>query len=241
MICLFQSCHFGNHNVYLTIPGSEIPNWFKHQNVGASVNLQVPSHLLSSGKFVAIATCAIYIFREHHPLDQLVWYYKGHQFEPWLWCRFNVNGCELPCDCVSLLTEEFGKVESYHLLLRCYSFTSLESRWKEKFYANEFTQIVVTFESDNPSVEITKCGVHLIFEQDIEDFKQTKPGSSSCTITPYYEDDDLGNSEKDTKIKESGDDEPPHLKWTEHPNLIENWFGNLCTQGQGDSDCEESQ
>ena len=78
----------------------------------------------------------------------------------------------------------------------------------------------------------------MIFEQDIEDLKQTKPGSSSCTINPYYEDDDLGDSEKDTKIKESRDDEPPHLKWTEHPNLIENWIGNSCIQGQGDFDCE---
>ena len=226
------------HNAYLKIPGSEIPNWFKHQNVGASVNLQVPSHLLSSGKFVAIATCAIYIFREHHPLDQLVWYCKGHQVVPAILCCVEVNGCKLPCLWVFPLTEEFGKVESYHLLLQRYSFTRLESHWKEKFYANEFTQIVVTFKSDNPSVEITKCGAHLIFEQDIEDFKQTKPGSSSCTITPYYEDDDLGDSEKDTKIKESRDDEPPHPKWTEPPNLIENWIGNSCIQRQGDSNCE---
>ena len=78
----------------------------------------------------------------------------------------------------------------------------------------------------------------MICEQDIEDLKQTKLGSSSCTITPYYEDDDLGDSERDTKIKESLDDEPPHPKWIEHPNLVENWIENLCIQGQGDFDCE---
>nr|POF07973.1 hypothetical protein CFP56_45269 [Quercus suber] len=91
---------------------------------------------------------------------------------------------------------------------------------------------LVTIETRGPGLEVTKCGAHLIFEQDIEDLKQTKPRSSSCTITPYYEDDDLGDSEKDAKIKESGDDEPPHPKWIEHPNLIENWFGNSCIQGQ---------
>ncbi|KAF3948248.1 hypothetical protein CMV_025734 [Castanea mollissima] len=32
---------------YVKIPGSEIPKWFSHQNVGGSVNLQVPSDLLA--------------------------------------------------------------------------------------------------------------------------------------------------------------------------------------------------
>ncbi|KAM4068355.1 hypothetical protein ACJW30_12G004500 [Castanea mollissima] len=31
----------------VVIPGSEIPKWFSHQNVGASVNLQRPSDLLA--------------------------------------------------------------------------------------------------------------------------------------------------------------------------------------------------
>ncbi|XP_030932985.1 TMV resistance protein N-like isoform X2 [Quercus lobata] len=178
----------------LTIPGSEIPNWFRYQNVGASVNLQVPSHLLLSSKFMGIVVCVVFIFCQHHPLHQL-----------------------------------------HRLVINC---TDFGSYWKEVLDANEFTQIEVTFEAFGLGWESTKCGAHLIFEQDNEDLKQTKPGSSGCTISPYYEDDDLGDSEKDTKIKESRHDEPPHPKWTEHPNLIENWIGNLCIQGQGDSDCE---
>ena len=61
-------------------------------------------------------------------------------------------------------------------------------------------------------LEITKCGAHLVFEQDIEDLKQSEVGSSSCIITPY-EDDDLDDSEKDSKIKGGPDAKPPHLKW----------------------------
>ena len=215
---------------FLTIPGSEIPNWFKHQKVGALLNLQVPSHLLFSSKFMGIAVCAVYILRQRHPLQQMI--RPSHLF-----LDVKVNGntsfaIPLP------LSIEFGKIESYHLWLEYIPHTRFQSHWKKELDANEFTQIEVTYETDYPGLEVTKCGAHLIFEQDIEDLNQTKPGSSSCTITPYYEDDDLGDSEKHTRIKESCDDEPPHPKWTEHPNLIENWIGNSCIQGQGDSDCE---
>ena len=227
MIYLFQRCYNPNSDTYLTIPGSEIPNWFRHQNLGASVNLHVPSHLLLSSKFLGIAVCVVFIIRQHHPL---------HQHE--LYCSIKANGYRSPRVWFTL-SEELGKIESYHLRLQYFPYkTSLESHWKEELDANEFTQIVVTFETFHPGLEVTKCGAHLIFEPDNEDLKQTKPSYSSCTITPYYEDDNLGDSVKDTKIKESRDDEPPHLKWTEHPNLIENWIGNSCIQGQGDFNCE---
>ncbi|XP_050254078.1 TMV resistance protein N-like [Quercus robur] len=221
-----------------SIPGSEIPNWFRHQNVGASVNLQVPSHLLFSSK-LGIAVCAVYIFHQHHPLHQLhIQHYRGTIYTHELRCFVveangdRYNPVWLP------LSEEFGKIESYHLWLECFPFrTHFGSHCEEELDANEFTQIELTFEAYGPDLEVTKCGARLIFEQDLEDLNQTKPGSSSCIITPYYEDDDLGDSKKDSKIKESRDDEPPHPKWTEHPNLIENWIGNSCIQGQADSDC----
>ncbi|KAM3731591.1 hypothetical protein ACB098_12G175400 [Castanea mollissima] len=186
---------------YLTIPGNEIPNWFRHQNVGASMNLQVPSHLLLSSKFMGIAMCAVYIFRQHHPLHQLhIRNYGYMTYTHKLYCSIKAN--EYRCPSMGLiLSEEFGKIESYHLWLEHFPNTDFRSNWKEELNhvdANEFTQIEVTFETEGPGLEITKCGAHLISEQDIEDIKQTKPGSSSCIITPYYEDDDLGNSEKDT-------------------------------------------
>ncbi|KAF3951539.1 hypothetical protein CMV_022823 [Castanea mollissima] len=95
-----------------------------------------------------------------------------------------------------------------------------------------------------PGLEVTRCGGHLVFERDIEDLiNQTKAGRSNCIITPNDE-DGFDDSQKDIKIKRSSDDsdgegagpsneEPQHLKWIRHPDLIENWFGN--------SDCEEEE
>ena len=51
---------------------------------------------------------------------------------------------------------------------------------------------------------MTKCGAHLVFEQVIEDLKQTKAGCSCCVIIPN--EDDFDDSGKDTNIKQRHDD-----------------------------------
>ncbi|XP_023879107.1 disease resistance protein RUN1 isoform X2 [Quercus suber] len=226
----------GIHYV-ITIPGSEIPKWFSHQNVGGSVNLQVPSDLLGN-KLMGIAVCAVFVFRKHHPFQD----YGNMRHTHKLYCFIGRDNGGFGIG----LSEKFGTIESYHLFVSYCPSTYFGSYWKEilnQVDTNGFSQIEVKFEAEGPGLEVTKCGAHLVSERDIEDLiNQTKAGPSSCIITPYDE-DGFEDSEKDTKIKRSSDDsdgegagpsgeatsndEPPHL------NLIENWFGN--------SDCEEEE
>ena len=243
MNCVFQGQQ--DENVYsLDIPGSEIPKWFSHQNVGSSVNLQVPSDLFRN-KLMGIVVCAVFVFRKHD---------RG-----FLSCSVNESA-----EVVSPLSKKFGKIESYQLLLLHYTSTYLAG-FKEilnKVDANGFSQIEVKFEPKCPVLEVTKCGAHLVSERDIEDLNHTKARPSNCIITSYDE-DGFEDSEKDTKIKRSRDDsvgegagpsgeatsndeDEPHPKRIRLPNLIErlipclgNWLGNSSTQEQGDSDCEE--
>ena len=237
---MFQGLH--NYPFYHLIPGSEIPKWFSHQNLGASVSLQVPSDLLCN-KLMGIAICAVFIFRQHHPLHQLHINDYGDMIGTHYLCC-SVGGSTTSASLI--LSEEFGKIESYQLSLRYFPSAFFAAKWKEilnQVDANGFNQIEVKCEPEGPGLEVTKCGAHLVFERDIEDLiNQTKVGPSSCIITPYDE-DGFEDSEKDTKIKRSSDDfdgegagpsgeattndEPPHL------NLIENWFGN--------SDCEKEE
>ena len=115
MNCMFQGhckkdeLEFGYH---IEIPGSEIPKWFSHQNAGSSVNLQVPSDL-SCNKLMGIAVCAIFVFRQHHPLHQLHIQEYGHMIGThYLGCfvgRFKIPKL--------ILFEEFVKIESYQLWL----------------------------------------------------------------------------------------------------------------------------
>ena len=241
--------HYG-----LLIPGSEIPKWLSHKNEGTLVNLQVPSSDLLCNKLMGIVLCVIFVFRQHHPFDQLqiencsVGFFCTFKHE--LRCSINADGCEIDTRSLSL-SEEFGKIESYHLLLFYLPSRDFISfgNWKEKLIpmdANGLSQIEVKFETKRPSLEVTKCGANLVFEQDIEDVKQTKAWSSNHSITLY--EDDL-----DTKIKQSHDGagpsgEAPHPKWIQLPNLIQslvlcwgNWLGNLCTLGQGNPNSEEEE
>ena len=223
MNCMFQFAY------HVVIPGSEIPKWFSHQNVGASVNLD-----LSCNKLMGIAVCAVFVFRQHHPLHQLHINDYGYMIGThYLSCFVGTESKSF------ILSEEFGKIESYQLYLAYFPSTFFGANWKEmlnKVDANGFSQIEVKFEPIGPGLEVTKCGAHLVSRRDMEDLiNQTKAGPSSCIITPYNE-DGFEDSEKDSKIKRSSDDsdgegagpsgeptsndEPPHL------NLIENWFGN---------------
>ena len=70
--------------------------------------------------------------------------------------------------------------------------------------ANRLSQIKLEIGHDGPGLVVRKWGAHLVYKQDIEDLKKNMPGSSSCSITPY--EDNLDDSAKDTKIKQSLDD-----------------------------------
>ena len=192
-----------NPNYFITIPGREIPKWFGHRSEGTSVNLQVPLD-----KLKGIALCAVFVLRQHHPLHQLLsddqifgeyklthrlsWYLKANGDQS----RQRINGFSF--------SEQFGKIESYHLFLGYVCYRSPTPGMKENWIqdANGFVQIEIGIETKGPGLEVTKCGVHLILEQDIEDWNQTMRGCSSssrCSITPY--EDDLEDSAKDTKTK----------------------------------------
>ena len=187
----------------VVIPGSEIPKWFSHQNVGGSVNLQVPSDLLGN-KLMGIAVCAVFVFCKHHPLHQL----HIQDYGDWIGThevRCSIGGSKGSTDIIlSEIFGRIGRIESYQLWLGYITSAFYGEDWKEilnQVDTNGFSQIEVKFEPEGPGLVVTKCGAHLVSERDIEDLiNQTKAGPSSCIITPYDE-DGFEDSKKETKIK----------------------------------------
>ena len=175
---------------YFIIPRREIPKWFTHQSVGTSVNLQVPSD-----KLKGVVVCAVFVLHQHHPLHQLHSdYANGNRYTHTLWCYLKADGYEREPISLFYFSEQFGKIESHHLYL-------YNLNWSQ-VGANRLGQIEIEFITEGLGLEVTKCGAHLVYEQDIEDLNQTMRGcssSSSCSITPY--EDDLEDSAKDTKTE----------------------------------------
>ena len=85
---------------------------------------------------------------------------------------------------MTCFSEEFGEVETYHLLQNYYPIVqSFNKEWKEKLSQAEvdiFTQIEIKFTHNGPGLEVMKCGGRLIFEQDVEDLNQTMPGAAAA-------------------------------------------------------------
>lgn len=71
------------------------------------------------------------------------------------------------------------KINSYYLWIKYFPFTGKRDK--------KLSQIVVRIKDMGPSLEVTKWGARLEYEQNIEDLKQNMSGSSSCNITPYEE------------------------------------------------------
>ena len=194
----------GNADYYITIPGREIPKWFKHQSVGASMNLQVPLD-----KLKGIVVCAVFVLHHHCPLHQLHSNDKTsgdfiftHHLQGYL----KANGCRSHLTPnVFKFSEQFGKIESYNLYLGYCSYKLFNRELKEDWSqvdANGLDQIEIGFNTEGLGLEVTKCGACLVFEQDIEDLNQTMRecnSNSSCSITPY--EDDLEDSAKNTKTE----------------------------------------
>jgi hypothetical protein len=237
----------GDEDYGTIIPRREIPKWFTHRSAEASLKIKVPSDLCD--KLMGIVVCAVFVLRQHHPIDQLhCKYLNWNRVTHELWCHVNANKCENSCSVGSCFSEEFGKIESYHLFLRYYPSAFFDEAWKEassKSRANGSSEIEIIFETRGPGLEVTKCGAELVFGQDIEDPNHTMAGCCSCSITRY--EDDFDNSTNDTKIKRSLDDyygdgdgdgagpsgegtsksndvDVPHPKRIRLPNLIERFI-----------------
>ncbi|XP_075636243.1 TMV resistance protein N-like [Castanea sativa] len=209
------------------IPGSEIPKWFSHQSERDSMKLH------GSSDFMGIAVCVVFVIRPHLSLCQppSEFYRPTH----WIDLICYVNGSKILDDFGVSLSEQFGKIDSYHLWIKYFPF----KRKRDK----ELSQIDIRISTMGPGLEVAKCGAHLVYEKDIDDLKQNIPGSSSCSITPF--EDNLDDSAKDTKIKQNcddfdGDGAGPSGEGTsnEVDDAQPKRIGSLCTQGQGDSNCE---
>ncbi|RVW15089.1 Disease resistance-like protein CSA1 [Vitis vinifera] len=164
------------HNEYnALVPGSRIPEWFRHQSVGCSVNIELPQHWYNT-KLMGLAFCAALNFKgamDGNPGTEpssfgLVCY---------------LNDCFVETGLHSLYTPPDGSkfIESDHTLFEYISLARLEiclGNWFRKLSDN----VVASFALTGSDGEVKKCGIRLVYEEDEKDggcsfpFGTTWPG-----------------------------------------------------------------
>ena len=110
-------------------------------------------------------------------------YYSDWQLS----CSFHVNGFKIAYFMQSYyFTTKYGKVESPHLWLLYLSTHHFVSNWGQicsHIDANGFSQLEIKILVDN--MEVEKIGVHLVYNQDIEDSNETMAQCINNSNTLY--------------------------------------------------------
>ena len=131
--------------------GSEIPEWFELQNIGAEINIKVPSHLCD--ELAGIASCGVICCRQ--PIDLL-------QLDSYLICNGNIIDTHLTmCPVLQDLSDR---------LLLVY-FPRATSNWKI-CVVNGFAKFGIRFRAHGSGMEVKECGIHLVYKKEVESFQE---------------------------------------------------------------------
>ncbi|XP_040365573.1 TMV resistance protein N isoform X2 [Rosa chinensis] len=206
-------------NFHFVAPGDEIPKWYNHQSMGSLMTVELHPGWFTN-KWIGFAFCVVFrIFKAPPPL---------------LWrdtyCSLKANGKS--CGYVSLgFGGKSGQPMSDHIWFGCWyrdhNFHSHE--WQDIYYQLEFSFELVDGEKDMDFFftevhsamdgEVKKCGVRMIYEEDVEEQGNTKRGLQ------HYDDDDAASSSTATGSSQEEEEEP-------HPKR----FKRLELDGAGPSD-----
>ncbi|XP_062021478.1 TMV resistance protein N-like isoform X2 [Rosa rugosa] len=178
---MYQGISNYRETFQIVIPGSNIHEWFSHQSVGCSLSVSLPAHWNNS-RFLGFALCAVFVLHEHHPVDELyIDEFKTFNATHHLICCLKHDGREYGKQPAFRFSEEFCKVKSDHLWV---FYVSRDKYFGTEWWHNSCSQFEFLFETRGPGLKVKKCGVRLIYEQDVQELNQTTTQSSS-RMSPY--------------------------------------------------------
>ncbi|CAL8997435.1 unnamed protein product [Prunus brigantina] len=157
---LISGFKFTGSQCDFVVPGNEIPEWFNHKSVGSSITVELRPGWFTD-KWMGFALCAVF----------------GQPRPDFILCELSVNGKRLE-EKVALscwLGSIQAAAKSGHLWL-CYlsRHKNFVSEWQ-----NIHTRLEFSFPSLQRRVEVEKCAVCLVYEEDVEVLlKQTYPRQS---------------------------------------------------------------
>ncbi|PRQ25526.1 putative TIR domain, P-loop containing nucleoside triphosphate hydrolase [Rosa chinensis] len=178
-------------------PGNEIPEWYNHQSVGSSITVELHPGWFSN-KFMGFASCIV--FRVLKPLTPLV--------EWSINCNLRANGKD-----ISNKGPRFGGkwgqpvLDHIWLLYVPCDGDCFNNEWQDIYY-----HLILSFNTDSDEdtdsgedtdleeeiVQVKKCGIRMVYEEDVEELWETLLKQSNIGINTkqclQYDDEDEASS-----------------------------------------------
>ena len=168
----------------IIIPGSEILKWFRHQRIGAKVNIKEPSHLCKENEWIRIAICTLF-----YPNPRL-----RIQDGSLLHCCLIVNGKKKMSSTPNishfvilsnhiwllyLVPEYYEDIKK--LLRECDAdgFNHIEIRFISHYSVLEVNESEVNI---CMAFKVKKCGLCVVYKKDIEDLNRIMAQDSNDSI-----------------------------------------------------------
>lgn len=155
-------------------PPSEIPDWFSSPSFnGYSVTIQLPSNVYNDGDWIGLVLCA-YFSELEHPLTTT---FSSDYFDPeiphhlvcHLELEFERDGID-PLHRHQITKEEFNKLQCDHGEFMWLSY--IPRHWFS-YQLNYCNVIEACFASDRGRWRAHKCGLRLLYLNEVEGFQQT--------------------------------------------------------------------
>ncbi|KAL4614179.1 hypothetical protein ACB092_07G035400 [Castanea dentata] len=155
------------------ILGYEIPWWITHQRLGNSISIELPPNWCNS-KWMGFALCASLDAPYSH-ISVEEFHLTGKTFG--LKVHVIARG-DMPHSYYATEISCSTKLVARHIWLLHLS----RDDWFATARSGEFNQIEVVFESTRPGLYVRKCGLSLVYKQDVEMFTQTMCSSNRITL-----------------------------------------------------------
>ncbi|KAK9943808.1 hypothetical protein M0R45_009404 [Rubus argutus] len=186
-------------------PGNEIPEWYNHQSEGSSIIVQLHPGWLSN-KWMGFSLCAV--IRLLKPLPPSL-------VDIGIRCSLRVNGLEMNSRPTLRIGGEWGPLPVlghdhiwlFYLHRRHRYFLN---NWQDNYYQLEFSFGLWSFYLDSVIddgvVEVKKCGVRMIYKEDVEEFGKKLLKQRGINTKRGLQDHD------DTASESQEDGDEPHPK-----------------------------
>ncbi|EEF40577.1 leucine-rich repeat-containing protein, putative [Ricinus communis] len=150
----YTGCRFD-----VIVPGTEVPAWFSHQNVGSSLIIQLTPKWYNE-KFKGLAICLSFATHENpHLLPD------GLSTDIAIYCKLEAVEYTSTSS-FKFLIYRVPSLKSNHLWMGFHSRIGFgKSNW-----LNNCGYLKVSFESSVPCMEVKYCGIRFVYDQDEDDY-----------------------------------------------------------------------